>query len=281
MTHLELEEIAKFAEGNVSKTEYEKFIKHITKCEKCRKIYSTTLTFVEKERTQKKVLRLSSFQKAASCLLQYAASFFANKRLKPVFAVSAILLILLTVTFIFYNGGYTNAQVQSVKERFLGPNSNRGFSGSPDKISSALRAGIFIEDLSLAINHAKEKDLKTKIGMRLFLQIKNISKKEAKKLFPKSEDAGYLKKVIKNIEEFMERNSLIEPFLFGRFLERSFLDTFKDKRPLLKDIERFQPVALNLKLSTTILKDLEKLKTVGTYDDIRDICEDIEKIFFL
>ena len=83
MTHLEVEDISRLAEGNVEKSEHEKFIKHIAQCEKCRKVYSTTLKFVEKERAKKKVLRLPGFQAALSRILNDISNFFANKRLKP------------------------------------------------------------------------------------------------------------------------------------------------------------------------------------------------------
>lgn len=281
MIHPDVEEIARFAEGNVDKSEHDKFIKHIARCDKCRKVYSTTLKFVEKEKTKKKVPGLPGFQAALSSILHYVSNFFANKRLRPAFAAVILILLLLTVPFFFDRGGPIDDQVQSIKERFLSPKSEYGFSGSSDEISSAIRAGIFIEDLAVVSNHAEEKTLEKKIGERLIVQLKNISPGETDKLFPNPEDIGEPEKAVKNIEELIESHSLTGPFLFGRFLELSFLGTFKDKCPKSEEIEKFQQISRELGLPPGVLRALNEFKNVTTKNDIRNICEEIEKIFFL
>lgn len=282
MEHLKEEDMARMISGDTSKRERKKILKHLSRCESCNKVFTETLRFFdEEERAQETISISPSLQKTAPHFLQWVGDLFANKRLRPTFAAAAIILVLLTLPFILIKDGHTSAQIQSIKERFLSPKAKYGFGGSPDKISSALRAGIFIEDLSVVANTAKYKELKTKIGKRLILQLKNISPEETKKLFPKPEDIGELKKAVKNIEALMESKSLTESFLLGRFLEQSFLDTFKDKRPLPGDIEKFQQIARKLGLPPEVLKDFDKLKTAAAYEDIRTTCEEIEKIFFL
>jgi hypothetical protein len=282
MAHLEIEDISRLAEGNVDKSEHDIFIKHIAQCEKCRKVYCTTLKFVEKERAKKKVPGLPGFQAVLSRILHYASNFFGNKRLRSAFAAVILILLLLIIPFFFDKGGLIDDQVQSIKERFLSPKSEYGFNGSPDERSSAIRTGIFIEDLAVVSNHAEKKALEKKIGERLIAQLNNISPGETDKLFPNPENIGEPEKVVKNIEKLIESHSLTGPFLFGRFLEMSFLDTFKDKSPQPEDIEKFQQIAQKLGLpQEEVLRALNKLKNATSKDDIKHICEEIEKIFFL
>jgi hypothetical protein len=282
MKHLKDEDMARMISGNIRKWERKKFLKHLSRCESCNKVFTETLRFFEEEeRAQEKVSTSPDLQKTTPPFLQWAGDFFANKRLRPAFAAAAIILVLLTLPFILTRAGHISDQLQSIKERFLSPKAKYGLGGSPDKISSALRTGIFIEDLSVVVNHAKEKELKTKIGKRLILQLKNISPGETKKLFPNPEDIGELKKAVKNIEGLLESQSLTDPFLFGRFLEQSFLDTFKDKQPLPKDIEKYQQIANKFGFHSDVLTALTKLKNMTASDDIRETCEEIEKIFFL
>jgi hypothetical protein len=281
MGHLKHEDMAGMIGGNINKRTRKKFLKHLSRCQSCSKVFTETLKFFqEEEGEQEQVFTLPVLQKKSPGFLHRVGDFFANKRLRPAFAAAALILVLLTLPFILTRDGHISDQVQSIKERFFSPKSKYGFGGSPDEISSALRAGIFIEDLSVVVNHAKDKELKTKIGKRLIIQLRNISPEETDKLFPNPEDVGELKKAVKNIERLIESKSLTEPFLFGRFLERSFLDTFKDKRPLPKDIERYRQLARKPGFSPEVLKEFDKLKIATVSNDIRETCEKIEKIFF-
>lgn len=281
MGHLKHEDMARMIGGNINKRARKKFLKHLSRCQSCSKVFTETLKFFEEEEgEQEEVFTLPVLQKKFPRFLYSVGDFFANKKLRPAFAAVVLILVLLTLPFILTRHGQISDQVQSIKERFLSPKSAYSFSGSPDEISSALRAGIFIEDLSVVVNHAKDKELKTKIGKRLIIQLRNISPEETDKLFPNPEDVGKLKKAVKNIERLIESRSLTEPFLFGRFLERTFLAAFQDKRPLPEDIEKFRQIARRPGLPPAVLIELDKLKTATENDDIKDACEKIEKIFF-
>ncbi|MGD2086900.1 MAG: tetratricopeptide repeat protein [Candidatus Aminicenantes bacterium] len=109
MTHLEVEEIASLAEGNVAAPEHEQFLKHIAQCEDCRKLYSTTLKFVERERTKKKAFRLPGFPKIEiSQFLQSFATLFKNKILRPLPALALLILIMILAALHFLPSSNNN-----------------------------------------------------------------------------------------------------------------------------------------------------------------------------
>lgn len=97
MTHLEIEEIASFAEGNVAEPEHDRFIKHIAQCEDCRKIYSTTLKFVEEEKS-KTILRYPNLEEIALRIRRAPDAIFPVRKFG--WAVAASLIILLTIPFL-------------------------------------------------------------------------------------------------------------------------------------------------------------------------------------
>jgi hypothetical protein len=109
MTHLEVEEIASLAEGNVAAPEHEQFIKHIAQCEDCRKIYSTTLKFVERERAKKKVLRLPGLPKIEiPKFLQSFGTLFQTKLLRPLPALALLILIIILAALHFLSSSDNN-----------------------------------------------------------------------------------------------------------------------------------------------------------------------------
>jgi tetratricopeptide (TPR) repeat protein len=109
MTHLEIKEIARFAEGNVAESEHEQFIKHIAQCERCRKAYSATLKFVERERTKKKALRLPGLPKIEiPGFLRSLGPIFKNKILRPLPALTFLMLIMILAALHFLSGSDNN-----------------------------------------------------------------------------------------------------------------------------------------------------------------------------
>jgi hypothetical protein len=281
MTHLKEEDMARMVQGNIGRKERKKFLAHMAECDSCSKIFSETLKFFEEEE------RMEERPVAAPAIPRYRLVLeflFRKPVLVPAFGAALVVLIVFLVPLIFNNGSYTDTQVQDITDRFLSPKSIYSFNGSPDKIFSAVRAGIFIEVLPVLKDTAKTKEQEEaagKISGKLVIQLGNIAKVEVDRLFPDPKDVGRIEEAVKKVETFMERHTLSGPFRFGRFLERSVFDTFKEKRPDRADIDTFRQMSRELDLPPGVFKGLDKLETTTAYDEIRNICKDIEKLFFL
>lgn len=281
MTHLKEEDIARIVQGNISKKERRKFLEHIAECDSCSKMFSETLKFFEEEE------RMQEYPVTEQALPRYRKvlkTLLKKTVLVTFFGTTLIILVLFLILFIFDNSGCTDSQLQDVTERFLSPKSIYNFNGSPDIIFSAVRAGIFIEVLPILKDKAKTKEQEEaagKIGSKLVIQLSNISKLEAGRLFPIPGDVEKDEEVLETVETFMESYTLSGPFSFGRFLERNALDTLKEEQPDPADIDTFRQMSRKLELPPGVFKGLDMLKTTTAYDEIRNICKDIEEIFFL
>jgi hypothetical protein len=287
MKHLEDEDIGRMIEGTISKGEREDFLNHLAKCSTCFEVYTDTLKFVEKERKRPTILKLPIIEKigiAVHSLWQYISTRFRNKRpvLVPAFAV--LVIVLLIGPFVLkelHDRRIAKAQIQQIVMDIENMGS-QAFSPSKDEIYSAVRAGIFVEDLTLVVNAGGHEELKTKISKMLSDELKTIYKNVSDPIFQELEhiERKNLKTVVQNIQERVGKRSFPGLFRFGRFIEYSFLSTFENKMPNQEDIEKHQRIVQKYKdnLPPGIFKELKKLKTTTGVEESKKIFLAIKEI---
>ena len=237
MKHFEPEELARFAEGKVKDAEQETFIKHLAECGECFKAYTDTLKFIQEEYKKKFTLKFPNLEKikiALHSFWQDMSMLVRNRRpaLVPVFA--ALIIVLLIVPYLLntlHEKRIENAKIQQISMDIENIGA-QGFAPSGNKPAAALRAGIFVEDLTLVVNAGGDEDLKTKITKMLGSQLKiftgaeNPLPRELEDIEKKN-----LPGLVQRIQELLKQRSLVELFGFGRFLEHSLLLTFEKKLP--------------------------------------------------
>jgi hypothetical protein len=272
MRHLEDEDIARMIEGKISKKERKNFLKHLSECDSCITVYTETFKFVEKERKRPTILKLPGIEKIkipVQHLWQDIRDWLANK--KPVLVPAFIVLIVVLVVGPFvlkelHEKSTENAKIQQIAGDIESMGSH-AFSPSRDEISAAVRAGIFIEDLSLVVNAGGNEELKTKISKMLSNELKIMFKNETDSLFQDLEniEKKNFETVVQNIQKQIEKRPLSKLFGFGRFVELSILSTFENKRPQQGDIDKYQQILQKYKnkLPRGIFNQLKKLKPPG------------------
>ncbi len=280
MRHLEDEDIARMIEGNIDKKEREHFLKHLSECDSCLGVYTETLKFVEEERKSKAILKFPNLGEIADRFRQAIGTMFPKKRLIPVAA--ALIIILLMVPFALnelHQRRIRNAQVGFIADS-VNEMETYAFSPSKDKIYAAVRAGIFIEDISLLVNTGGNEELKTKITKMLSSELKIfISEKSSLPQSLANIDRKNYETVVQRIRELMEKQSLSELFEFGCFVEYSILSTFENKTPNLEDIDKYQQIANEFDLPQGVFKELNKLKPTIEVEKSKNICIAIKQIF--
>jgi hypothetical protein len=287
MKHLEDEDIGRMIEGTISKRERENFLKHLSECSTCFDVYADTLKFMEKERKHSNGLKLPIIEKikvTTQGLWQSMRDWLADRKpvLVPTFAV--LVIILLIGPFVLresHDRKIEKAQIQQIVMDIENMG-NQAFSPSKDEIYAAVRAGIFVEDLTLVVNAGGHEELKTKISKMLSNELKAVCKNESNSLF---QNLGNIEKksletVVPNIRGLIEKQSLSEPFWFGRFVENSTLSFFENKTPKQEDIEKYQRIIQKYKdkLPLGIFKKLKKLKTTSGVEESKKIFIDIKEI---
>lgn len=288
MRHLEDEDIAGIIDKTISKKERETFLKHLSQCEMCRSIYSETLKFIEgeekeKEKEKEKVtvpfgekikITASRFGRAIETLIP-----------KKVLVPAAALILILIITPFFLNHLHQkkirNAQAGFIADRITDMESI-DFAPSKDETYAAVRAGIFVEDLSLVVQTGDKQELRKKVAGRLNDELNILFKSDAASLFPDLEhmEKKDLENVVQRIRELPEKRSLSELFQLGRFVEQTILSTFADKRPRPGDIQAYLSIARKHQLPVGVSKDLENLGKSTKAGEIREFSRNIRKIFF-
>lgn len=291
MKHLAIEEIASLAEGNISGPEHEKFLKHLAECEECFKAYANTLKFVEEEKvgtSRWKRLKVPGIGKIRGRLrLPDVNLIFPKKVLVPAAAVLlVVLLIIPSILKMFHLREIRNEQKQHIASIVVAIEDSgiHGFTGHKEKVYAAVRAGIFLEDLSLIIKTSDDEELRTKIGSLLRDEL-NKCAKESETISPLPEPVNIGKedigKIMQCIEKFVENRSLSAPFRLGRFVEKSLLAAFESRLPLAEDIEKFIQVTQepDLDLPEGVFKELQKLQAATDIKVSKNICIAIKEIF--
>jgi hypothetical protein len=285
MTHLEDEDIARMIEGKISKKERETFLRHLSECSACFNVYTETLKFVEGEK-QGKVPGIEKIKAALQRFRLAAGTIFPNKRLVPAFAVSITIVLvgIFVINYLLHRAieiennktAYIEKTIEEIENRDV-----HAFSGSKGEIYAALRAGIFIEDLSLVVKAGGKKDLKTKIIKMLGRQL-NVFAGEKSTLFPELEniERKNVETVVNRIRELMEKRSRDGLFRFGRFVEHSILAAYENKTPKPEDIEKYRRILQKYEetLPPGVFKELKKLETVSRVEENREIFIAIKEI---
>lgn len=286
MKHLEDEDIGRMIEGNVSKKERENFLEHLSECTTCFEVYTDTLKFVRKVRKPKINERLLNLiEKIVNHpFWQDIRAGFKNKRpvLVPAFAV--LVIILLIGPFVLkelHNRRIAKIQIQQIVVDIENMGS-QAFSPSKDEIYAAVRAGIFVEDLTLVVNAGGHEELKTKISKMLSDELKTIYKNVSDPIFQELEhiERKNLKTVVQNIQERVGKRSFPGLFRFGRFIEYSIFSSFGNKIPNQEDIEKHQRIIQKYKdkLPQGVFKELKKLKTTSGVEKSKKIFLSIKEI---
>lgn len=284
MKHFELEEIARFAEGKVKDSEQESFLEHLAECGECFKAYTDTLAFIEEEYKKKFALKFPNLEEikiGLHRLGQGIRTLVSSRRpvLVPVFA--ALIIVLLMVPYflnILHEKRIENAKIRQIVIDIENIRT-RGFAPTGSKPSAALRAGIFVEDLTLVVNAGGNKELKTKITNMLSSQLKIFTNEKNPLL---RELAAVEKKnlpgIVQRIADLLGQRSLVQLFGFGRFIEHSFLLFFENKLPSQGDIEKYVTFAREHGLPRGVVKNLGKLKTLKSTHQGKNACIAIKNI---
>jgi hypothetical protein len=285
MKHFNPEELARFAEGKVKDSEQETFIRHLAECGECFKAYSDTLKFIEEEYKKKFTLKFPNLEKIKTALHRFwkdMRTLVRNRRpvLVPVFA--ALIIVLLMVPL--YLNILHEKKVETAKIQQIGMDieniGSRGFAPSGNKPVAALRAGIFVEDLTLVVNASGNEDLKTKITKILGSQLEILIGKEN----PLLKELTVIEKktlpgIVQRIPDLLGQRSYSELFSFGRFIEHSLLLFFENKLPPQSDIEKYLTIAREHGLPRGVLRNLEKLKATKNVEHGKKYCTAIKNIF--
>jgi tetratricopeptide (TPR) repeat protein len=282
MTHLKVEEISRFAEGNANKAERERFMEHIAQCEDCRIAYSATLEFVESERVKKKCLKLPGTPKIKiPPFLHSIGDILAKKRLVTAFSAITVIITGVILFNIYSNMSYSEMYKQQ-REIFRGNEVKNEFSAFDDILMGnfrAVRAGIFVEDLFLMLKNSDEKNMENTLAL-LNKELKLLLRDNYNKLFPAPVKAKEkeLKKVVLVINESCEK-SLTEAFQFGCFVEKTIFNTFKAKCADKDEVMRFLKIAEKNTFHRDVIENLKRVNDITDIEKYRKIFLDIRDIY--
>ncbi|NIM15810.1 MAG: hypothetical protein GTO45_27785 [Candidatus Aminicenantes bacterium] len=285
MRHLKHEDMARMIGGNVNKRVRKKFLKHLSRCESCSKVFTETLKFFEEEEKNEELVRLPAYGKrAGSRFREFIEAMFKKPALVPVLAAVIIILSVVPFLIIGPGPGSPNAKIENAKtfvSEIKGPGRYR-LVEAKDIIDSAVCTGIIVEYLSMLEESPEEEDFLREITEILSVELRNIFKSETAGLFPDlaNINSKNLRNVTGSIAGQLAARSLSGPFRFGRFLERTLLDTFEEKRPEAEEIDKYLQIARELEFPPGVVTRLKKLKEAGDPGMIRSLCKEIKKIFF-
>jgi predicted transposase YbfD/YdcC len=287
MKHLDDEDIARFVDGHVDEDEREVFLEHFSECDRCLKAYTETIKFVDEEERRKYIVKFPIPGKMLNYNYKLLFAFFTQKK---VYITALAILIVFIVTFPYIRNKIHDNKMLSKKIQYIEEGIKKmekaekyAFSPSKDKnkVNAAIRTGFFIEDLHLLLQSSQKEELKTKIIGGVAKELKSIFADEAKSLLAELEiiKKKDFKRMNKKMQTMLEHQSLSEPYQFGRFMERSILSGFEDKRPGKKEIEKYLAIAEKNDLPPGVLKDLKRLKDTPGLNKNLEICQDIKEVF--
>lgn len=287
LIHLEDEDIARFVDGNVNKREREEFLQHFSECDACLKAYAETLKFVEEEEAEKKGKYILRFPKVFPIKFRQILGVFSWKAAAA--AVSAVLLVILLLVPLARKKGpgdeALSTKIQYIEDSIMKMEETENYAFSPamdkNKVHAAVRAGFFIEDLQVLFQSNQKEELKTKIIGKCVKELKFIFADEPGSLSVgletiKKQD---FKRVVKKIQEGLEKQALFGPYQLGKFVEGGILSSFENKLPLKKEIEKYLVIAEKNNLPPGVVKDFERLKNTGDVIENREIYRDIKEVF--
>jgi hypothetical protein len=285
MKHLEDEDIGRLLDGTLSKQERHLFLAHLSQCKTCLTLYSETLKFMGDEEKNKPRLEFPVPRKITVTTLRHAiCSILTIKKYGWAgWALAALLIILIMGHFLvteFSRTKIKNAQIEYIENRIENTGSS-AFFPSRGKIFTAVRIGIFVEDLSMLMKTNEKKELRLKTHRLLSREIKQLIE-EKDSLF---QELAHLDKknfpaVVQHLRDVLEKRSLIEPFGLGRFLEQSIFAAYENKIPGMGEIEKYRQIAIKYELPPGVDKRLNQLKTITAAQEGRDLFTEMVEIFF-
>lgn len=285
MGHLKHEDMARMIGGDIDKRTRKKFLKHLSRCESCSKVFTETLKFFEEEEKDEELLKLPAYGKRAGSRFWEAVGTMVKK---PVLVPAlAAVIIILSIGFFLIIGpgpGSLNAKIENAKAFVSEIKSQGSYSlvESKDIKDSAVCTGIIVEYLLLLEKSPEEEDFLREITEILKIELRHIFKSETDILFPDLVNINRknLPNVSRSIAGQLAARSLSDPFLFGRFLERTLLNTFEEKRPEAEDIDKYLQIARELEFPPGVVTRLKQLKETPRFITVRSLCTEIKKIFF-
>ena len=284
MKHIEIEDIGRLIDGNASKKEQKQFLEHMSQCKTCLTLYNETLKFMGEDQESKAPLKLPAFEEITSLIKHVFETIFTVRKYRWTAAISIIILVTTALLWHIFSisgpGKIEQAQIRHIEDRVENLEIKAIFP-SRDKIYEAVRAGIFVEELSLLVRTKAPEELQIKARGILRAEINRLTgdkKTSVKELT--SIDKKNLDTIVRGIRELMENYSLTGLFQLGGFLEQSIFSTFESKTPLQEDIERYQQIAQTYKLPPGVFKRLERIKRTSDIQEIRNLLKEIEQVFF-
>lgn len=285
MPHLEAEDIARFVEGNIDNHERERFLKHFSQCHSCLKVYTETFKIVEKEKRRKSILKSivpgkildTDFGRVFSALFQ-----------KRVFVPTLLILMVVLLAVPLARKKISNDEILTAKIRYIEEDVKKmenaehyAFSQSKDKKKSALLTGFFTEELRVVFHTNRKEELKTRLLGMFADELRVIFENDAPSIFsePATIEKKDFEKIIENLEQRLEKESLNELFRLGRFLERTILITFENTPPDKTEVETFLLIAKKNRLPRGVINDIEKLMDTSDIKESKEICRNIKEVF--
>jgi hypothetical protein len=280
MEHLEDEDIARMIDGTISKQERERFLEHLSGCDSCFSVYSESLKFIEEEKKSKFMLKFPQVGEVIHGWLKPVRTVFAGRRLIPVYAVLLIVIVLLPFLL------KENAQVKYIEDSTAAMESRgvHAFVGANNAMYAAVRAGIFMEELSLLVDYGGKVELRGKIAVRLFSELKVLFNDEAVSLIP---DPAHFEEesfdmVVQRMGVMLEKRSLTDLFKFGGFVEKGILSCVDGKRLVVEEVEKYRSMVAGEyrdQLPPGVLKHLNRFGVGAGSNEIKEILIGIKDIF--
>jgi hypothetical protein len=257
MTHLKYEEIAKLVEGNAKGKDRQRFLNHISQCRDCSAVYSETARFMEEEGKIKSTLTFPILPKPDLQTFRQAVNeIFTGGKYRLAAAAIAVFLLLAVIPFVLENP--VRSRIENPRLAHIEANITQletlSFTPTRDEVYAAICTGMLLEDLSVLDNISHKAALKQKLVNLLNRQ--------------------------PGTSQPLNRRQLAELTRFGRFLERSALDTFENKLPKPQDIAAYERIAQKYHLPRGILIRLKKLEKAASAKEYRAVHEKITEIIF-
>jgi hypothetical protein len=282
MKHLEDEDIARLIDGNISKKEQVDFMKHLSQCTTCLNIYTESLDFME-DHKKYPVTQLPAWIKTTLNRLQDSLNGLFKNHLPKLAFAAALLVLMVSVPFILdkiTDNRILTDKVTHIDERFTQGNI-QALNPDSNAMNIAVRTGIFVEDLLLLAQTPAKEEAETTLIWILKEDLKRLEN-NTQGLIEKLEkiDKNNIAGLVNEIGDLMKRQSLLDLFQLGRFLEGSLLSTFADKQPDPDQVANSIHIAQKHGLLKSVLDGLNELQSLTAVEKIRACCIKIEAIFF-
>ncbi len=288
MKHLEDEDISRLIDGNLKKREREEFLSHLSRCSECFEVYSETLKFLEedkKEQAHSAPVPQRQKESPAQGFWPWLGEFFPLKAALGAVAV----MVLYTAWFILFLNVLPPREHSDIRARyvnhFLTEDEGSGvsaFSGSGSAIMASVRAGMIMRDYAELYEDWKLSETHTGLLKVLKQQCEIIEGKKGidftvpRRMY--GDDFPFFRT---RLEAFLRRQTLIEPYHLGFFIEGCILRSFSDQLPDKHELNLARRIVKNpaYQIPAGVIKDLDRLVKLDSVDKVQDICVGIKEVF--